>query len=222
MLTLIGSDEIIQSHFLLKNNMKKTILGSVLALGVVVGGFFLYSSSDSINWLASMMEGDKRTQVESFEGELVTFETNFGDIKIKLYREGVPNISKNFVALAKREKYDGTIFHRVIDGFMIQGGDFENFNGTGGTSYLGTYLKDEFSEEYSHVRGVISMANKGPDTNGSQFFIVQKDATFLDGRHSVFGEVVEGMDVVDKISGLSTDEYDAPIERVVIKEVEVE
>lgn len=201
--------------------MKKIILSSVLVLGVAGLGGFLYSSETPVSWLASILEKEKGGVVESFEGEVVTLDTNQGSIKIKLYREAVPNISKNFVALSKRGKYDETIFHRVINGFMIQGGDFENYNGTGGTSYLGTYLKDEFSGKYSHVRGAVSMANKGPDTNGSQFFIVQKDATFLDGRHSVFGEVIEGMDIVDKIAGLVTDEQDNPLERVVIKGVEV-
>lgn len=202
--------------------MKKTILSIVLVLSVIGVGAFLYSSDNSVNWLASILEGGKNTSIESFEGEIATLETNQGNIKIKLYRKDVPNLSKNFVALAKRGNYNGTIFHRVINGFMIQGGDFENFNGTGGTSYLGTYLKDEFSEKYSHTRGVVSMANKGPDTNGSQFFIVQKEATFLDGRHTIFGEVIEGMDIVDHIAGLDTDEQDAPIERIVIRNMIVE
>lgn len=202
--------------------MKKIILSSALVLSIAGLGGFLYSSQAPVNWLASVLDTGKGEQVESFEGDIVTLDTNQGSIKIKLYREEVPNISKNFVALAKRGKYDGTIFHRVINGFMIQGGDFENFNGTGGTSYLGTYLKDEFSENLSHTRGAVSMANKGPNTNGSQFFIVQKDATFLDGRHAVFGEVVQGMEVVDTIAGLATDEQDSPLERVVVKGVEVE
>jgi cyclophilin family peptidyl-prolyl cis-trans isomerase len=150
---------------------------------------------------------------------MATLKTNYGDIKIKLNYEAAPTIAENFATLAQAGKYDNTIFHRVIEGFMIQGGDYENHNGTGGQSSTGEYLKDEFSPDLSHTRGAVSMANKGPNTNGSQFFIVHEDATFLDGRHSIFGTVVEGMDTVDKIATAETDLKDAPLERVIIESV---
>ena len=108
---------------------------------------------------------------------------------------------------------------RVIDGFMIQGGDYEFANGTGGASYWGDELEDEFSPNLSHVRGAVSMANRGPNTNGSQFFIVQKDAPFLDGRHSIFGQVTKGMDVVDKIATTKADMSDRPLEEIIIERV---
>ena len=102
---------------------------------------------------------------------------------------------------------------------MIQGGDYENGNGTGGQSIWGAPFEDEFAQELSHVRGALSMANAGPATNGSQFFIVHQDAVFLDGRHSVFGQIESGMDVVDKIATVDTDRFDAPLEAVVIERV---
>ncbi len=191
--------------------MKNFLIVSGIAAVALIGGFF-YSSGMGDNLLADL------TQQE----DVVTLETNFGDIKLQIYRKKVPEISKNFISLAKDGKYSGTIFHRVIEGFMIQGGDYENFDGTGGQSYTGKYLEDEFAEGLSHVRGAISMANKGPNTNGSQFFIVQQDSPFLDGRHSVFGHVIEGMDVVDIIAKLKTDLHDAPLEKVIVEKVVVE
>jgi len=146
----------------------------------------------------------------------VILETNLGDITIKVLPEEAPKIVKNFVQLVDSNKYDGTIFHRVIDGFMIQGGDYENRNGTGGEAYEGGYLEDEFSQNLSHVRGAVSMANRGPNTNGSQFFIMHKDGQFLDGRHSIFGQVVEGMETVDEIAKVNTDAKDMPLENVTI------
>ncbi|HEY5713844.1 MAG TPA: peptidylprolyl isomerase [Candidatus Gracilibacteria bacterium] len=150
------------------------------------------------------------------QGATVTLQTTQGDIKIKLFTEEAPKNAENFYALAKGGKYNDTIFHRVIDGFMIQGGDYENADGTGGRAYKALYLADEFSEKLSHKRGMVSMANKGPDTNASQFFIVQKDSTFLDGRHTIFGEVVEGMEVVDAIAKARVDEQDRPVREIKI------
>ena len=189
--------------------MKKNAFGIGLVCAVVVIGLYFSGYTSS---LLSTIVNDKR---------MVTLHTNYGDIKVKLYLKEAPEMSKNFLTLAQQKKYDGTIFHRVIDGFMIQGGDYENFNGTGGTSYTGEYLKDEFAKGLSNVRGAVSMANKGPDTNGSQFFVVQKDAVFLDGRHSVFGKVISGMEVVDAIAAVKTDERDAPVKKVVIESVDV-
>ncbi|MDH3324309.1 MAG: peptidylprolyl isomerase [Candidatus Peregrinibacteria bacterium] len=153
------------------------------------------------------------------KAETVTLKTNLGEIKIKLHHDEAPVLAGNFEKLATSGKYDKTIFHRVIEGFMIQGGDYENSDGTGGASWQGGDLADEFSSNLSHVRGAVSMANRGPNTNGSQFFIVQKDAKFLDGRHSIFGQVVLGMDIVDRIAKSKTDLNDRPLERIEIMEV---
>lgn len=159
--------------------------------------------------------------MKSNMGETVTMKTNMGDIKLELYADKTPKTVENFIGLAKDGKYDNIPFHRVIEGFMIQGGDYENQNGTGGKSIWGTEFEDEIVPELSNVRGVISMANRGPNTNGSQFFIVQQDATYLDGRHTVFGHVTEGMDIVDKIAGVPTDMMDRPLEPVVIESIEL-
>jgi cyclophilin family peptidyl-prolyl cis-trans isomerase len=151
--------------------------------------------------------------------------TNKGDIKICLYTEEAPETTKNFIELSKQGKYDGTIFHRVIKDFMIQGGDFENRNGTGGYSYLGkgTSLKDEFGKGLTHKYGAVSMANAGPNTGGSQFFIVQKKegTDWLDGKHAIFGYVYEGMDIVDEIANVETNGVDKPLEDVIVEKVEI-
>jgi cyclophilin family peptidyl-prolyl cis-trans isomerase len=188
--------------------MKKRIL---IALGVVILGGIVYFSG---------LGGFLKTSLLNVP-ETVTLETNLGNIVIRLYTDEAPNLTENFTELASAGKYDGTIFHRVIKGFMIQGGDFENFNGTGGTSADGGLLADEISLNLSHVRGAVSMANRGPNTNGSQFFIVQEDSKFLDGRHSVIGQVVEGMDVVDRIASVPTDLEDKPLEKVTVLKVQL-
>ena len=188
--------------------MKKIIIG-VLVLCFIGLGFFFIKQGD-FNLFTSVINMNAKT---------ATLKTNFGDIEIELYRNKIPNLTNNFIELASQDKYNGTIFHRVIDGFMIQGGDYENFDGTGGKSHTGKYLEDEFDKDLSNVRGTISYANKGKNTNGSQFFINQADNVFLDNKHSVFGKVTKGMEIVDKIAKVKTDSNDAPLERVVIKEV---
>lgn len=187
--------------------MKQKIL---LALGVAILGSLMYFTEGYLNLSASLVQP---------KGDLVTLQTNLGDITIKLYREKTPKTAENFYQLARTGKYNETIFHRVIENFMIQGGDFENSNGTGGESFLGGYFEDEFAEGLSNVRGAISMANRGPNTNGSQFFIVHKDASFLDGRHTVFGHVIDGMDTVDAIAIQKTNMLDAPLETIKILNV---
>lgn len=144
----------------------------------------------------------------------VLLKTNMGDIKIRLY-DDMSITAGNFEKLVNDGFYDGVIFHRVIDGFMIQGGD-PSGTGSGGPGYT---IKDEF-KGHKNNRGTISMANAGPNTGGSQFFINLVDNNFLDGKHPVFGEVVEGMDVVDKIGKVETDN-DRPIKEVVIEKAEL-
>ncbi len=144
------------------------------------------------------------------DGDIVaTIKTNNGTMKLKLFTEKTPKTTWNFIALSKKWYYDSLIFHRVIPNFMIQWGDPE-WTGTWGESIYGAKFEDEFHPELKNIRGTISMANAGPNTNGSQFFINVKDNNFLDNKHSVFGQVVEGMDIADKISKVKTGANDKP------------
>ena len=144
---------------------------------------------------------------------------NGGIIKAELYPDVAPITVENFISLIERNFFDGLIFHRVIDNFMIQGGDPAG-NGTGGPGYT---IKDEFSSKLLHDGpGVISMANRGPNTGGSQFFITLRECKWLDGKHAVFGKVSKGMDVVYKIGKTATDSNDKPLEPVIIKKVTIE
>ncbi len=152
-------------------------------------------------------------------------ETNFGKILFKLLPELAPETVRNFEKLSKDGFYDGTLFHRVIPGFMIQGGDPNtptDNKGSWGMGGPGYNIKAEFSSR-SHLRGVVSMArSQDPDSAGSQFFIVTADSTFLDRQYTVFGEVTEGMDIVDKIVNLKRDGNDCPLEKSPMLHVIVE
>jgi len=146
-----------------------------------------------------------------------TLQTNQGAIAVELFDEDAPTTVENFLKLARDGFYDGVIFHRVIPDFMIQGGD-PTGTGTGGPGYS---FEDEFND-HKVERGALAMANAGPNTNGSQFFVVTTQAApWLDGKHTVFGRVTEGMDVVDAISEVDTDANDKPREPVTIDRVEV-
>ena len=146
-----------------------------------------------------------------------TLHTNQGDIAFELFDDDAPKTVDNFASLARKGFYDGVIFHRVIPDFMIQGGD-PTGTGSGGPGYT---FEDEFNE-HPVARGALAMANAGPNTNGSQFFIVTAEACpWLDGKHTVFGRVAGGMDVVDAISALDTDGRDRPRRDVVIERVEL-
>ena len=167
-------------------------------------------------------------------GTYARFDTSEGTFKIRLFDEQAPKTVANFVGLAEGTKewqdpatggkgtgpfYDGVVFHRVIDGFMIQGGDRLG-QGTGGPGYK---FGDEFHPSLRHSKaGILSMANSGPNTNGSQFFITLGPTPHLDNRHSVFGEVVEGMDVVKKIGSVATGRQDRPVTPVVINHLTIE
>jgi peptidyl-prolyl cis-trans isomerase B (cyclophilin B) len=153
--------------------------------------------------------------------EIAVITTNHGEIKLRLFPEVAPKAVENFKTHAKDGYYNGVSFHRVMNDFMIQGGDPEG-TGRGGESIWGAPFEDEFSSDYRNVRGALSMANAGPGTNGSQFFIVQTTETpWLDGRHTVFGQVFEGMDVVDKIASVDVDGNDKPKEPVLMEKVEI-
>ena len=148
----------------------------------------------------------------------IKIETSQGDIYADLYKQEVPKTVENFVKLAEKGFYDGIIFHRVIPSFMIQTGD-PTGTGTGGPGYQ---FADEFSPNLHHDKaGVISMANSGPNTNGSQFFITQVPTPWLDRKHSIFGQVTEGIDVVNQIANTSRDGQDKPLQAVVMKKVTV-
>ncbi|MEC1304425.1 peptidylprolyl isomerase [Lysinibacillus capsici] len=177
---------------------------------------------------------------------LVEMNTTLGAIKIKLFPEHAPKTVENFLGHAKSGYYNGIIFHRVIQDFMIQGGD-PTGTGMGGESIWGNSFEDEFSEQLFNLRGALSMANAGPNTNGSQFFIVQMKhlpsdmlrqlqgagfpeeiieayaqnggTPWLDHKHTVFGHVVEGMDIVDKIADVEKDFLDKPLEDVKIESI---
>jgi cyclophilin family peptidyl-prolyl cis-trans isomerase len=141
---------------------------------------------------------------------------NIGAITIEFYPEDAPNTVENFKELAKRGFYDGLIFHRIVPGFVIQGGDPNTKDNTNrskwGTGSPGWNIKAEFNKK-KHSRGVLSMArSQAPDSAGSQFFIVLKDSSFLDGQYTIFGRVTHGMDIVDRIASLKTDYADAPID----------
>jgi peptidyl-prolyl cis-trans isomerase A (cyclophilin A) len=167
-------------------------------------------------------------------GTYAHFETSDGSFTVKLFEKEAPNTVANFVGLADGSKewrdpasgerkkapfYDGVIFHRIIEGFMIQGGDRLG-QGTGGPGYK---FADEFHPSLRHSRaGILSMANSGPNTNGSQFFITLGPTPHLDNRHSVFGEVVKGLDVVKKIGSVPTGRQDKPVKPVVMNRVSIE
>jgi cyclophilin family peptidyl-prolyl cis-trans isomerase len=147
------------------------------------------------------------------------FETTMGDFRVELFEDRAPLTTKNFIDLVEREFYDGVIFHRVIAGFMIQGGD-PTGTGTGGPGHK---IRDEFHPELRHdAAGVLSMANAGPNTGGSQFFITLAATPWLDGRHAVFGRVIDGMDVVESIGATATGRNDRPLDEVQMKRVYVE
>jgi peptidyl-prolyl cis-trans isomerase B (cyclophilin B) len=156
---------------------------------------------------------------------IVTIEMSEGDImKLELYPEIAPNTVNNFISLISKGFYDGLTFHRVIEGFMIQGGDPDG-NGTGGPEYTipGEFANNGFDNPLHHTAGVISMArSQHPDSAGSQFFIMHKDAPHLDGAYAAFGKITEGMDVVDRIAASETDWGDAPTSPVVMTKVTVE
>ncbi|HWR39729.1 MAG TPA: peptidylprolyl isomerase [Patescibacteria group bacterium] len=153
------------------------------------------------------------------KNSIAVFETSMGTFKVELFEDKAPTTARNFIELVNKGFYDGLIFHRVIDGFMIQGGDPKG-NGTGGPGYT---IKDEFHPDLKHSGpGMLSMANAGPNTGGSQFFITLAPTAWLDGKHAVFGKVVSGLDVVQAIGKVKTASMDRPVTDVVIKKVTIE
>ena len=191
-----------------------------------------------------------QVDIEAVDGPIATIKTNHGDMRIKLFPDHAPKTVANFIALSKDGYYDGVVFHRIINDFMIQGGD-PTGTGMGGESIYGESFEDEFSEELYNVRGALSMANAGPNTNGSQFFIVQNQhlpyskkeiarggwpepiaeiyaeqggTPHLDRRHTVFGQLADeaSYEVLDAIAGVETGAMDKPVEDVIIETIEIE
>mgnify|MGYP000984913761 FL=1 len=183
------------------------------ALVFLLATFVLFTTGCSA---AGMNDKDKGAK--KMANPIAVFETNHGTFEIELFEDKAPITVKNFIDLAEKGFYDGLIFHRVIDGFMIQGGD-PNGMGTGGPGYT---IPDEFHKDLKHdSEGVLSMANAGPNTGGSQFFITLAATPWLDGHHSVFGKVVKGMDVVREIGKVDTDFQDKPLAKVVMEKVTI-
>lgn len=212
--------------------MKYVIIAGIVIV-IAVAAFFVLNRErgNVVQDNLQTLEADPNVNVNIME-EVATYETNrtvvlktnHGDITVELFLTQAPITAGNFLELAEKGFYDGVKFHRVIPGFMIQGGDPNTRNGNTdlyGTGGPGFTIPDEFAPGLSNVTGTISMANAGPNTGGSQFFINTVDNLFLDGRHAVFGRVVEGMDVVRAIERVRVGERDIPIEPVVIQSVEV-
>ncbi|CUH96518.1 hypothetical protein P22_2608 [Propionispora sp. 2/2-37] len=153
------------------------------------------------------------------KNRIAVFETSKGSFKVELFDDKAPKTAENFASLANRGFFNGLIFHRVIDGFMIQGGDPKG-NGTGGPGYT---IPDEFHPDLKHnAAGILSMANRGPNTGGSQFFITLEPTPWLDNKHAIFGKVIEGLDVVKTIGNVKTGANDKPLEDVVIQKITLE
>lgn len=175
---------------------------------------FVSSAAGLLNLLAAKPASAE----EAAKRSTAVFETSMGTFKIELYDDLAPETVKNFTDLIKKNYYDGIIFHRVIDDFMIQGGCPQG-TGMGGPGYT---IPDEFGKGLRHDRpGILSMANAGPDTGGSQFFITLVPCPWLDGKHAIFGHVAEGMDVVEKIGKVPTDSRDRPMKKVIIEKLTV-
>jgi len=171
-------------------------------------------------FLFPQQKKDKKKMVDSMTVAII--QTNMGTIELELFADKTPKTVENFVGLANKGYYNGVIFHRVIDNFMIQGGD-PTGTGRGGQSLWGGKFEDEFVPELKHdSEGILSMANAGPNTNGSQFFITLVPTPWLDGRHTVFGKVIKGMDVVKAIGKVPRNQQDRPLKDVVMEKVTIE
>jgi len=201
------------------DNRTLAIVGIVIFIAI---GFFLFnpfnSNSDSSDSMNAVNSNSDSKSADS--AQIAVIETNFGNIVIQLFPDLAPGHVDNFVKLAKDGFYDGTTFHRVIPGFMIQGGDpnskddDRSNDGQGGPGYT---INAEFSDR-PHKRGILSMARaQNPNSAGSQFFIVVADSNFLDGQYTVFGEVIEGMEVADRIVNTERDGMDNPLEKITMK-----
>lgn len=228
--------------------MKKQHIVIVVAVAIAIIAVYAYLFSTGKEELPDDLSFPQLTK-EVLENErVVEMETTLGTITIKLFEDQAPKAVGNFITHSENGYYDGVSFHRVIKDFMIQGGD-PSGTGGGGESIYGKFFDDEFSKELYNLRGALSMANAGPKTNGSQFFIVQRSTMdesqlkdlekanypkeiieaykvqggtpWLDNAHTVFGQVIEGMEVVDKIANVEVGKLDKPVEDVLINKITI-
>ena len=196
---VIANDQVKQSRF--KSEIASSRYGFA-TITILLGGILLMSPAHA--------QGKNPT---------ATIETNKGKIVVELYKDEAPKTVENFITLAKKGFYNGIIFHRVIPNFMIQTGD-PTGTGRGGPGYT---FPDEISPKLHHSEpGILSMANAGPDTNGSQFFITLVPTPWLDGKHAVFGKVIEGQSVVDQIAAVQRDGMDKPLEKIAMERVTIQ
>lgn len=199
---------------------KLITIGAVIAVLAAFWALNTYSNTGGKHLpdLTRSFKAEANAQSEGEKEMVAVVETNMGTFSFKFYPEDAPQTVASFKKLANKGFYDGLIFHRVIAGFMMQGGD-PTGTGTGGPGYT---IKAEFNK-HSHVAGTVSMARSGdPDSAGSQFFVCLAAASHLDGQYTVFGQVIDGMDVVDAIGKTKTDRGDRPIEEVVMKKVTIQ
>ena len=200
--------------------MKKLYISLIILIILILGGYFLFVRDGGEGEPA-----DNSDVTQPDDKMIAIMKTNFGEIKIELFSSDAPKTVENFIKLAKDGFYDGTKFHRVIKGFMIQGGDpltkdnsLKDRWGTGGPGYA---FADEIHSNNHNVVGTIAMANAGPDTNGSQFFINTDDNSYLDTKHTVFGKVIERMDVVGSIENIATEGPGRPVDDVIIESIDI-
>jgi len=193
----------------------------ILPLFLVMLSFNILLAYGSLN-IVNSNTSEKGNYFMSDSITVAIVKTNMGTIEIELFADKTPKTVENFVGLAEKGYYNGVIFHRVIKNFMIQGGD-PTGTGRGGASFWGGKFEDEFVSDLKHDGpGILSMANAGPNTNGSQFFITLVATPWLDGKHTVFGKVIDGMDVVKAIGEVKTAAGDKPVKEVVMEEVTIE
>ena len=202
------------------NNIRKNIIFIILTVALIACSDNAEKKEKPITKTEDIVK--ELMNISGNEKLVATFKTNEGDFEIELFATKTPKTVENFVGLATTGKYDNLIFHRVIPQFMIQGGD-PTGTGRGGESFWGGKFEDEFDTSLHHDKaGILSMANAGPGTNGSQFFITLIPTPWLDGKHSIFGEVISGMDVVDSIGDTKTGGMDKPVKDIVIQTILVE
>ncbi len=198
----------------------------LILITLILGSYFLLTRDAGKELTEKQIVSSISDIITSPDTKMIAkMQTNFGEIKLELFSSDAPKTVENFIKLVESGFYDGTKFHRVIKGFMIQGGDplsgddsLKSKWGTGGPGYT---FADEIHLNNHNVIGTISMANAGPNTNGSQFFINTGDNNFLDTKHTVFGKVIEGMDIIKKIEEVTTEGPDRPINSVIIESVKM-
>lgn len=199
--------------------MKNNISALIIAV-LIIGGTYFYTTN--INYQSEANKQEEKITNESYMDYKITLKTNKGDITFKTFADKAPNTVDNFIELAEDGFYDGIIFHRVIKGFMIQGGCPDG-TGMGGPGYTFDDEIDPSLDIYQrgYDKGIVAMANSGPDTNGSQFFIMVEDVS-LDPNYTIFGKVTEGQEVADQIAKVETNKNDKPNEDIVIEETVIE